>query len=138
MTAHLEEAIVSYLSGYSGLTSLVSTRVYPMRAPQSVTVPYVLVQRISTPRMLTQDMSGATGTLAHPRIQIEGWAETYLAAKAITDQVRAAMNGKTGSIGSGAHALTIGAALIDDEQPEFEPEVNLYRSRCDFIVWHEE
>lgn len=138
MTATLEQALQSYLSGYSGLTALISTRVYLMAIPQGSTLPCLTYQRISTPRELTMQSSGATGDLAHPRFQFDAWATTYASAKAIIDQVRAALNGKTGSIGTSPYALTIRAALVEDERPSFDPNTNLYRCQSDFIIWQEE
>ena len=134
----LDEALDSYLKSVSGITTLVSTRVYSFSIPQSATLPCLVIQRIDTPRELTMDMSGATGTLAHPRFQFDAWATTYASAKAITDAVRAALNGKTGSTGAGAVTVTIRAALIDGEVPGYDPETKLYRGRSDFIIWHEE
>jgi hypothetical protein len=134
----LEEGLVSYLSGYAGLTALISTRVYVLDKPQGVSYPCVTFQRVDTPRIHTHDMSGGTGTLAHPRIQFDAWAVTYAAAKAITDQLRAALNGKTGSIGSGANIVTIRAALVDGENPTKDETLNMYRSQSDFIIWQEE
>lgn len=138
MTAVLEEALVSYLSGFAGLTALISTRVYGMRIPQDATLPCLTVQRISTPRELTHDSSGASGDLAHPRFQFDAWGETQAAVKPITDQVRAALNGKQGSIGTAPNNLTIQAGLVDDEAPEYDPETNLYHSRSEYIIWHSE
>jgi hypothetical protein len=81
---------------------------------------------------------GATGDLAHPRFQFDAWSTTGKGAKAITDQVRAALNGKVGEIGTAPNAYTIRAALVEDEAPEYIPEVKLYRSRSDYIIWHQE
>lgn len=134
----LEEGLIAYLASYAGLTALISTRVYGTRKPQTVELPCLVIQRISTPRELTHDTSGASGDLAHPRFQFDAWATTEASAKAITEQVRAALNGKTGSIGSGGVTYTIQAALVEDEAPDYVPEVDLYRSRSDFIIWHVE
>lgn len=134
--ATLEEGLYSYLSAYAGLTALISTRVYPFKIPQTATLPCMTYQRVSTPRFHVMDTSGSGGDLAFPRIQFDVWAETYTAAKAITDQLRAALNGKRGSIGSGASTVTIQAALVQDEAPEYDSTTNLYRSRSDFIIWH--
>lgn len=132
----LEEGLVSYLSAYAGLTALISTRTYLMLIPQGVTIPCLTLQRISTSRILTHQTSGATGDLARPRFQFDAWATTYAVAKAIIDQVRAALNGKTGEIGSGDNAYTIQAALVEDEVPEYDPETKYYRCRSDYFVWH--
>jgi len=136
----LEEGLVSYLTGVdcADLVALIDTRVYPMNIPQGAVLPYLAYQRISTPRILTHDSSGATGDLAYPRFQFDAWATTYASAKAIIDQVRAALNGKTGVIGTAPNAITIRAALVEDEVPEFDPETKLYRCRSDFFIWHQE
>jgi len=134
----LEEGLKSYLAGYAGLSALISSRVYHAPLPQGVTLPCLTYQRISTPRELTHDMSGATGTLAHPRFQFDAWATTQAAAKAITDQVRAALNGKTGSIGTAPNSITIRAALVADERPDFDTGTELIRSQSDYFIWHEE
>ncbi len=136
--ATIETGIVSYLQSYSGLTSLISNRVYLMYIPQSATLPCLVYSRVSTPRELTHDTSGSAGALAHSRFQFDAWDESYSSVKSITDQVRAALNGKSGSIGSGGNAVTIRASLVDEESPEYNPETNLYRSRSEYIIWHEE
>ena len=136
--ASLEAGLVSYLQNYAGLTALISTRTYGMRIPQSATLPCLVVTRISTPRILTHQTSGATGDLISPRFQIDAWAETQSSTKSITEQVRAALNGKTGSIGSGGNAVTIRAALANEEAPTWEPESELYRTRSEYIIWMEE
>jgi len=134
----LEEGLHSYLSTYGGLTSLISARTYPMLIPQGAVLPCLTYQRISTPRILTHQSSGATGDLAHPRFQFDAWATTQKAAKAIIDQVRAALNGKTGEIGTAPNNITIRAGLVEDEVPTYDPETKLYRCRSDFFIWHEE
>ena len=82
-------------------------------------MPCVVFTRIDTPRELTHDMSGSTGTLAQPRFQFEVWSETYEAGKDITDIIRLALNGKTGDTGG----VTIRAALVDNESAEYSPRL---------------
>lgn len=134
----LEEGLFSYLSTYGALVALISDRVYPLRIPQNAVMPCLTYQRISTPRILTHQTSGATGDLAHPRFQFDAWGATLAAVKAITDVLRAALNGKTGSIGTAPNAFTIQAALVEDESPEYNPETKLYRCRSDYFIWHME
>ena len=134
----LEEGLHSYLSTYAGLVALIGDRVYPLRIPQTGTLPCLTYQRISTPRIHTHDNTGIAGDLTSPRFQFDAWAETNKSVKDITDQVRAALNGKTGSIGTAPSAITIRAALADNETPEYDPDSELYRSRSDYIIWIEE
>ena len=136
----LEEGLRSYLTGAAcpNLTALIGTRTYPMKIPQGAILPCLVYQRISTPRIMTHDDAGATGTLAYPRFQFDAWAATQKVAKAITDQVRAYLNGKTGEIGTAPNNITIRAALVDGEVPTYDPETKLYRSRSDYIIWQQE
>jgi hypothetical protein len=134
----LEVGLFSYLSTYGGLVALIGDRVYPMHIPQEATLPCLTYQRISTPRHLTHQSSGATGDLASPRFQFDAWATTDDSAKAIVDQVRAALNGKTGEIGTAPSNITVRAVLVENEVPEYFPEVRLYRCRSDYFIWHEE
>ena len=134
----IEEGVIAYLQNYAGLVSLVSTRIYGIRIPQAATMPCVVVNRISTPRITTHQTSGASGDLISPRFQFDAWATTQASAKAITDQLRAALNGHTGSTGGGAVSFTLRAVLASDETIEYDPDAELYRGRSDYIVWHEE
>jgi len=136
MAAVLEQGLVSYLTQYAGLVSLISTRVYNFKIPQDATLPCLVYQRISTPRVLTHDTSGSGSDLSSPRFQFDAWATTSSSVKAITDQVRAAMNGKSGTIGTAGNAVTIQGALVDDEAPSYDPDTELFRSRSDYIIWH--
>lgn len=130
----LEEGLKSYLSTYTGLNSLISGRVYHMSIPENATLPCLTYQRIDTPRTTTMDSSGATGDLTSPRFQFDAWAATFSSAKAITDQVRAALNGKTGSVGG----VTIRASLASDERSSQDNDLSIYRSQSDYIIWQEE
>lgn len=137
--ATIEQALVSYLSGYAGLSALISGRVYNRRVPQGAAIPCLTFFRVSTPRTHTMQTSGASGELANPRFQFDAWGAAPGTAKDITDQLRAALNGKTGSIGTAPNSVTIRAGLVEDEAEE-EPDVDaaLYRRRSDFVIWQEE
>lgn len=130
--AVLEEGLFTYLSTYAGLVSLIEARVYPDFMPQGATLPCLTYQRISTPRNLSHDTSGIGSDLAHPRFQFTTWATTKESAKAINEQVRAALNGHTGTTGG----VTINTALVADERYRYEPEIQLHSYQSDFIIWH--
>ena len=134
----LEEGLVSYLSAYAGLTAIISTRTYHIIIPQELALPCLTFQRISTATTHTHQTSGAAGDLAQARVQFDGWALTYAVAKSIIDQVRAALNGKTGEIGTAPNAYTIRASLVEDESPEYDPETEYYRCRSDYLIWYQE
>lgn len=131
--AVIEEGLLTYLSTFAGLVSLISTRVYPDFIPQGATLPCLTYQRISTSRDHSHDTNGIGTDLAHPRFQFSAWATTKSSAKAINEQVRAALNGKTGTIATG---VSINNALSVDERYTYEPETQLHSYQSDFIIWH--
>ena len=132
--AVLEEGIAAYLIADATIGAVVDNRIYPMMMPQKVTLPCLTYQRISTPRIVTHDSSGATGDLTSPRFQFDAWGVTQKETKAISDALRTVLHGKTGAMGG----VTIRAALAENEAPEFDPDSELYRSRSDYIIWIEE
>ncbi len=77
--------MVAKLKALSDVSDLVGTRVYPMKAPQDVDLPYIVYQQISrTPE------NHATGTTQtnFQRIQVSCWAEDYDGAQALALAVR--------------------------------------------------
>jgi hypothetical protein len=115
-TLTIEAGLVYKLTTTAGLTALISTRTYLERIPQGATLPCLTYQRISTPRLLAHDTSGSAGT-AHPRFQFDAWATTYSSAKAITDALRAALNGFSGTITNAVcqveTAVAVGTATVN-------------------------
>ncbi len=132
----VEEAIYTILTGDGVVGPLIATRVYPGLAPQEATLPYVVYDRISTPRVRSLD---GTSDLAHPRHQITSWATTYAGAKALATAVRNALDDYSGAVG----AETIDDAYIDDEGDvaNLSPGVDerrMFGVRQDFVIWHRE
>jgi len=133
--ATLEEGIVAFLIADASVGAVVDNRIYPMMIPQGATLPCITFQRISTPRIVTHDSSGATGDLISPRFQFDAWGVTQKSVKEISDVIRKVLHGKTGALAGG---VSIRAALADAEEPEFDPDSELYRSRSDYIIWYQE
>ena len=139
--AVLEEGIAAFLIADATIGGVVDNRIYPLMIPQGdaynphLVGPCLTYQRISTPRIVTHQSSGATGDLTNPRFQFDAWAATQKPAKAVSDALRAVLHGKRGVLAGG---VTIRAAIAENEEPEFDPDSELYRSRSDYIIWIEE
>lgn len=103
----IEESQYAYLAGQS---TNAGARIYPNVIPQDATLPAIAYQRISGPRVMKH--SGASG-LAFARIQYSCTAATYSAAKALLHQVRAALNGFTGTMGTGG--VTVEHCIVKNE-----------------------
>ena len=133
----LESALYNYLTvTATDVLAIVSKRVYPGFLPQGASLPAITYAKVSGPRI--EHMGGKTG-LEYPRVQINCWASTYSAAKALADKVRIAMDAYSGTWGSD----TIRACILQDEadfideSPELEAR-RIFGIRQDYEIWHVE
>ena len=126
----IEEALFSHLSAFAGLTALVGTRIYPMLLPQQATLPAVTFMKVSNPYIRT--FGSTIG--AQPRFQFSCWATTYLGAKAVADQIKAALDFYAGTMGGG---VVVRAGLVENELDDYDPETKRYHVPVDVILWHE-
>ena len=90
----VETAVRAVLVGASGVTDLVSTRVYPSGAPSSVTKPFV-VYEVDTLEPVDA-LDGHTG-ITFASFTITSWGASYSDAKAVADAVRTALNDYSGT-----------------------------------------
>ncbi|MGE0294967.1 MAG: DUF3168 domain-containing protein [Hyphomonadaceae bacterium] len=106
-----------------------SARVYPLVLPQSVNLPAVTYQRISTPRVVTTTLSGPNARV-NCRMQVDCWAGTFAQAKALSSAVRAAL--------LSADSFT---AIAIDNRDLYEPGdradgLSIFRSSADYSCWY--
>jgi hypothetical protein len=131
--AELEQALFTRLSTHAGLSALVSTRVYPLVAPQNPTLPYVTYQRVASSRVSAM---GTDPGVAEALMQIDCWGETYLSALSVATKARLALERWR----DGASDPEVLDAFIERDQDVFEDEAEppLYRRSMDVRVWHRE
>ena len=131
----IEEALYAELAGYTNLTDLVSTRIYPMRLPENATLPGVVYYRMSAGR--ENDFSGATG-LARPTFRVQVWADDYKESHTVATQVRKALDGNTSQWGGGSGVWASGRLTNDVDLMDPDLETPAYGVAMDFEVWHQE
>lgn len=91
------KAIYSAITGDGTLAGLVSTRVYPDRAVQQATLPYIIYTAIDTQPTDTKDGASALDIV---RVQVDTFASTYDSANTISERVRTVLDRKTGTVGT--------------------------------------
>ncbi|HEY3363956.1 MAG TPA: DUF3168 domain-containing protein [Symbiobacteriaceae bacterium] len=131
MSTTTEEALYTYLTGYPGLKSLVADRIYPLVMPEAGTLPAITFSQISGEHEYAHD--GPAG-LVHKRFQISCWAMTYLSAKSVSNQVKAALSGYVGLMGD----LYIQASFVEDQPDLYDGETRVYHCPVDVFLWHAE
>lgn len=126
----IEYALKSLINGLCG------GRVEYVNAPQDTEIPYIVLQKISAPRVHSHD--GASG-LARARFQFTVFAETYKEAKEIAQAMQAILQGYSGT----SEDVEIQAILYDNETDGFainsrSASGNLYYIATDYIVRHKD
>lgn len=93
--ANIDEALYTYLTNHAGLKNLIGTRVYPEEAPQSATLPHVVVIKISD--MKDHFLSGVS-PLERPIYQFSAIATTKSVAKSVAVQLKSALSDYHGTL----------------------------------------
>lgn len=88
---------------------LVGQRIYPGKAPQDTTLPYVVYHRISTTR--TPTLGGPTN-VPETRMQLDILAATQASAEQVANAVRSRLDGYTGTSAS----VSVLSSVVEDEQ----------------------
>lgn len=130
---NMDQALVNRLENFSGLSALISKRVYPIVLKQGATIPAVVYQRISTTASQAHREAAA---LPMVRYQITSFGSTLLSAKAVAAQVRLALDGQMGTWGTGASETVIEASIWKDESDAIEGDVGLYYVQQDYLIQH--
>ncbi|WP_136441632.1 tail completion protein gp17 [Pacificoceanicola onchidii] len=133
----MNEALTALMLGHAPLAALVENRVHWRMQPRSVSgFPYVNLAVISDPR--AYHMAGASA-LRSTRVQVDAWAETYAAAKAVSRTVDDFLSGYRGTSG-GIHFQGV---FVSDERDLTDKttgeERQLFRISVDLqISWYKE
>jgi hypothetical protein len=121
----LENKIYKHLSTVSGVSTYIGTRIYPMILPQNPTTPAITYQRIDTRRFYA--LNGDNGTGEIPRIQMDIWSTSYEQGRNIATAIKAAMDSATAFLTSDYNQTDL-----------YEPDVQLYRIQCDYVIANNE
>jgi len=125
----IESALRAIIIADNGVKA-VTTRCYYNYIPQSPTYPLIVIQRVTGSRV--HHLSGPSGAV-RPRFQIEAWAETYAAAKALANLIRVALDGKEYTQDG-----VIFSCLSQAEIDGYEDAVNAHRIIQDYSVRYTE
>jgi len=100
--------------------------------PQNVTLPAVTYELISDPRGNTHQ--GPDGTV-EARYQVTAWSQSYQQAKTLSLQVKNALQGYRGPMGTGVAVASIFAAGGRDL---FDDDLRIFYVASDFFINYKE
>jgi hypothetical protein len=130
----VDEALVSHLLSKTAITSIVSSRVYGMIAPQDAPYPHITINQISGERV--RSMEGSSG-LNRAVFNVHVWAKKPLEAKTLSDKVRLVVDGFKGLMG-GVSGVYIGACFVEDDIDLYDDQALCHHVVRKLVVWHRE
>ena len=132
MSVYPGKALYHLLTNASGVTDIVSTRIYPVTAPQGTAFPFVVYSTISSIPQNTKDVPAAVD---HVRLQIDCYAKStasisgYDQAEQLAAAVRAAIDGVTPGTYAG---VLVDGIRFEQENDAIEEEINVFRNSADY------
>lgn len=127
----IEHALRSLLANSELVTHYVSDRIYYVQAIQEVQLPYIVMTKVSAPRIHSHD---GYSNLSNPRFQFSSFAETYLEAKQITRSIQQVLQGFRG-VSEDVH---IQMCLYMNEVDMYETQTGLHHVAVDYEIYHRE
>ena len=117
----------------SAVTDLVALRIYPLAAPQGADMPYVVYDTSIAPGEAMDGHSGMT----FADFSFNVYDETYTSVKAISEQVRLALDGWSGS----ASSVTVTSVIHQSSSdvygsPRDGKSTGVYQVNLSFRVGH--
>ena len=126
-----QEAIYGRLNSRSGVTAHTSNRIYPHVVPQNAKLPAVVYFQVSDPR---EHAFLGDPNIAHPRFQVSCFSTSYSQLRALSKQVRYALQDYTGTTWCNVKRM-----FFDDETElsDIDPEGKTvtYQAAQDYIIW---
>lgn len=125
----IETLLYTHLTSTStAVAAIIGPRCYPAHLPQDVTLPALRYQGIDRPEFLANPRV-TTLRLVQKRIQIDAFAATYAATKALEAVVIPALYAFNHSVDS----CIVGTQVVDQRDLS-DVEEGVYRSTIDIIV----
>lgn len=96
------------------------TRIYPVRAPDSPTLPFVVYAVVAN---APENVLSGPPPIDSTRLQIDVYDRTYAGMQTLSDAVRAAMQS------------AVAGSILELEIDNYEPDTRLYRRVLDYTIW---
>jgi hypothetical protein len=127
----IEDVIYSRLQAVSGVTDLVSTRVYPLRRPADASLPLIVYQRMSevSPPAMKQDPG-----IVMCRFRFSCQADTPENARGLAAQVKSAI----GYYRDSTTTPVVEGCLPEGSSDEFSFNADLFIVEKDFSISYRE
>jgi hypothetical protein len=121
----LHEGLYTKLTTTAGITTLASTRTYPLSLPYQPTLPAITYHDVSM--RTVQQFASTAFKIYH--LQINAWAASHDAATDLADAIVTALDGFVGTMGVPCDVTLAGRIDLID------PDTQWFHVALDFEVW---
>ncbi len=125
----IEDMIYTRLSATTGLTDLVSTRIYPLVRPQDCANPSIVYWRVSNPILFS---FSTDDEISQPRFQFDCYATTFSGVRAVARQVKKSID----RWGTSTGIPQIIRSDVVNEFDTYDDELDIYQSVIEAIIYH--
>lgn len=132
MANEVEEAVHARLTGHSGVSGKVGSRVYPGNPPQNPGTPFITYELVGAP----QESAMGADTDSRPSFQITAWAPTKKVARDVATEVKNALQRFRGGVSTGSGTFTIKSSFVQTELDRFDDETELEGRQVDIQFTH--
>ncbi|HEX4499855.1 MAG TPA: DUF3168 domain-containing protein [Scandinavium sp.] len=130
----IESAIFKLLNEDAGVQATINGGIWPVLMPEFTEYPAISYIVVDSPPV--QSLGEPVG-LAHPRFQINAWANSYLEVKQVTDAVRLCLDGYRGAVSTDSGVVNICGIVFEDDRDAYEKDTRTFQASRDFIVWYQ-
>lgn len=130
----LESSLFTFITGDAVIGPLIGTRMYPMKLPQSPTLPAMSYFRVTSGQ--EYELEGQEVGVRPARFQFDCWDKEpngYEGILALGAAVRARLSGYMGAMG----ADTVQGIMIEDEMDLYEAETQIWHRVIEAVIWYE-
>jgi len=130
-----ESGLVTYLETVTALTNIVSTRIYPLIAPQGSIYPYLIYLKASGS---TEHHMTSASDLRLDTYQFDCYG-TYTQVKSVEDALRGALDGYRGAAGTETIRVCHLQSVRDSHEPDrIGSATGNFRVSLDFLIGYVE
>lgn len=124
-----EKCLVEFLLD-GPLSGLIGNRLFPVKLPQSKTLPAATYQLINR----TPEHEHGDEIQYRHVFQIDIWGNSYAVVKQIADIIRIQLDGYRGPMGNMMESIS----FLRDERDDYDEKALLNRASMDFELWFKE
>ena len=130
----------AWLIADNAISTLVSSRIYPVQLPQGITQTSIVYHRIS--EIEGYNYGGPIGLIA-TRFQIDAYSQSIDDAATLADAIKERIGGFAGAMTFGPDSppqdyVNVQGIFFSNGREDFDNESKFYRVSRDYIIWYED